>query len=166
MKVLVAIDDSRYSATVLDRLTGRSWWADTSFMVLHVVALPAADHWQDWGLSVEEKFKQTLIEGAQKLVDDKVKFLKKEMDGKYEVEGKVGEGHVCETIVQLAADWSADLIILGSHGRSGFEKFLLGSVAEGVALRAPCSVEIVKQMLVHQKKRKTPAKKAGAVLVY
>jgi universal stress protein A len=39
---------------------------------------------------------------------------------------------------------AADLIILGSHGRRGVDRWLLGSVAEAVARHAPCSVEIVR----------------------
>jgi nucleotide-binding universal stress UspA family protein len=49
-------------------------------------------------------------------------------------------------IVQLAADISADLVVVGTHGRTGLARFLLGSVAEGVARVAPCPVLIVRQV--------------------
>jgi nucleotide-binding universal stress UspA family protein len=48
-------------------------------------------------------------------------------------------------IVDEARRWKADLIVMGSHGRSGFDRLLLGSVAEGVLRHAPCSVEIVRE---------------------
>ena len=50
-----------------------------------------------------------------------------------------------ELILKEAADWGADLIVLGSHGRRGFSRFLLGSVSEAVAAHAPCSVEVIRQ---------------------
>lgn len=42
--------------------------------------------------------------------------------------------------------WNADLIMLGSHGKRGLDRFLLGSVSEAVSRHAPCSVEIVRPM--------------------
>lgn len=50
-----------------------------------------------------------------------------------------------ELILQEASDWGADLIVLGSHGRRGLNRFLLGSVSEAVASHAPCSVEVIRQ---------------------
>jgi nucleotide-binding universal stress UspA family protein len=47
-------------------------------------------------------------------------------------------------IVDCAREWGADLIILGSHGRRGLDRLLLGSVAESVVRHAPCSVEVVR----------------------
>jgi len=43
-------------------------------------------------------------------------------------------------IVETAESWPADLIVMGTHGRSGFERLLLGSVAEKVLRKAPCPV--------------------------
>lgn len=44
----------------------------------------------------------------------------------------------------IAAGWHADLIVLGSHGKKGLSKFLLGSVSEFLARHAECSVLIVR----------------------
>ncbi len=52
----------------------------------------------------------------------------------------------------LAKSWPADLIVMGSHGRRGFEKALLGSVSEAVAMHAPCSVEIIRIKSLAKKK--------------
>jgi nucleotide-binding universal stress UspA family protein len=48
-------------------------------------------------------------------------------------------------ILDAAAAWPADLIVLGSHGRSGLDRFLLGSVSEGVVRHATCSVQVVRR---------------------
>lgn len=54
------------------------------------------------------------------------------------------EGHPGEEIVATAKAWSADLIVIGSHGRSGLGRALLGSVAEAVMRHAPCPVLVVR----------------------
>jgi nucleotide-binding universal stress UspA family protein len=53
-------------------------------------------------------------------------------------------GDPASTIVDHAADEGADLVVLASHGRSGLERFLLGSVAEKVIRTAPCPVFVTK----------------------
>lgn len=50
-----------------------------------------------------------------------------------------------EIILDEAAEWGADLIVLGSHGRQGVDRFLLGSVSEAVAMHAGCSVELIRE---------------------
>jgi nucleotide-binding universal stress UspA family protein len=62
----------------------------------------------------------------------------------FKVETAVEVGDIREKIIDCASDWDADLIVVGSHGRSGIPRFLLGSVAEFVARHAKCSVEIVR----------------------
>jgi nucleotide-binding universal stress UspA family protein len=49
-----------------------------------------------------------------------------------------------QAVVQLATDLEADLIVVGTHGRQGFRRFLLGSVAEGVVRTAHCPVLVVR----------------------
>jgi nucleotide-binding universal stress UspA family protein len=44
-------------------------------------------------------------------------------------------------ILDVAEEWHADLIVLGSHGRKGLNRFLMGSVSDAVARHACCSVE-------------------------
>ena len=57
------------------------------------------------------------------------------------VSAVVEEGDPKTRIIDHAAHWQADVIVLGSHGRKGLDRFLLGSVSEAVARHAPCSVE-------------------------
>jgi nucleotide-binding universal stress UspA family protein len=51
---------------------------------------------------------------------------------------------VVATIVEYAVNQNADLIVIGTRGRSGLSKMLLGSVASGVVTYAPCPVVVVK----------------------
>jgi nucleotide-binding universal stress UspA family protein len=57
---------------------------------------------------------------------------------------KLLRGHPAEEIIRLAGDARADLIVIGTHGRSGFGRVLMGSVAEAVMRKAACPVVTVK----------------------
>lgn len=55
------------------------------------------------------------------------------------------QGDPAAQIVQLAKDESVDLIVLGTHGRTGLARLLMGSIAEAVLRSAPCPVLALKQ---------------------
>jgi nucleotide-binding universal stress UspA family protein len=63
------------------------------------------------------------------------------------VEYLLAEGDAASQIQRLAEEHDCDLIVLGSHGRRGLERFLMGSVAELVVRRAHCPVLVAKQKL-------------------
>lgn len=52
----------------------------------------------------------------------------------------VRKGHADDVIPEVAGEIGADLVVIGTHGRTGIRRFLLGSVAEKIVRRAPCSV--------------------------
>ena len=56
----------------------------------------------------------------------------------------VVQGDPKSVVIDDAEAWGADLIVLGSHGRKGLQRFLLGSVSEAVLRHAHCSVEVVR----------------------
>ncbi len=53
-------------------------------------------------------------------------------------------GRIADYIVEEAKRWPADIIVIGTHGRRGFDRFIMGSVAEGVARIAPIPVLLVR----------------------
>ncbi len=57
-------------------------------------------------------------------------------------------GDPVEEIVRLAISEAVDLIVMGTHGRTGFMHLLMGSVAEGVHRRAPCPVAAYRDKLL------------------
>lgn len=63
----------------------------------------------------------------------------------WKVTTEVAEGPPAGVIVRLAAEHEADLIAMGTHGRSGLRELVLGSVAKHVVLRAPCPVLTVRR---------------------
>jgi nucleotide-binding universal stress UspA family protein len=61
------------------------------------------------------------------------------------IDKSVREGDPRHEIVDEAKRWPADLIVVGSHGYTGWKRWLLGSVAQSVVSHAPCSVEVVRK---------------------
>ena len=60
------------------------------------------------------------------------------------VEHRLLEGDPARVIVRLAAESGCDLVVMGTHGRTGLSRLLLGSVAEEVVRRASCPVVTVR----------------------
>lgn len=67
------------------------------------------------------------------------------------VEHFLEEGPAAETILRFALEHGCDLIVLGTHGRTGLRRWLLGSVAEQVVRGAPCPVLTVNAVLPEAK---------------
>ncbi len=78
------------------------------------------------------------MEKARELGKDALKELAESFD--LEVETIFTEGDPGHEIVRVAEEQNADLIVLGTHGYSGWKRFTLGSVAEFVVRHAPCAV--------------------------
>ena len=75
-----------------------------------------------------------------------------EVAAKYRPTGRIGTvrvmlGDPIEAIVEQARALACDLVVVGTHGRRGIERILLGSVAEGVVRTAPCPVLVVRDAM-------------------
>lgn len=66
-------------------------------------------------------------------------------DLRIQIEHRLLQGDPVTQILNVARDAVCDLIVIGSHGRTGLERLLLGSVAGRVLTRSPCPVLVVKQ---------------------
>jgi nucleotide-binding universal stress UspA family protein len=66
------------------------------------------------------------------------------VDGRIRVQHVFLEGDPAAEIVRYAHEAGIDLVVMGTHGRTGLERLLMGSVAEKVLREAPCSVLVVK----------------------
>jgi nucleotide-binding universal stress UspA family protein len=144
MKILLAIDNSEYSAEAIKEVAKRPWPPKTIVRVISVVEpvpAPAAELWYDASGSLE-RVQQEMTKRAAKLTQKTSESLKRK---ELKIESAVREGDARALIVDEARKWSADLIVLGSHGYTGIKRLLLGSVASSVVSHAPCSVEIVRK---------------------
>jgi nucleotide-binding universal stress UspA family protein len=92
------------------------------------------------GATMEEGRRQQTAEAAQ-LTNRVAGVLRK---AGLEVDSAIREADPRSAIVDEASEWGADLIVMGSHGRTGLKRLLLGSVAGSVVSHAPCSVEVVR----------------------
>lgn len=143
MKILLAVDDSSYSSAAAGVVGARPWPQGTTVRVLSVVEavpLPATELWYDT---------DNLVERAQQELQTRAKALVERVTQALQGSGLLAEpvlreGDPRSVIVDEAEKWGADLIVLGSHGYTGLQRFLLGSVAHSVVSHAPCSVEVVR----------------------
>jgi nucleotide-binding universal stress UspA family protein len=143
MKILIAIDGSDFSQAALQSVTARPWPADTQVKVLHVVEPPSLLMGREMG-GYDPEFEavwKALRERAKDLV---MKAAEKLRAAKLNVSTDLVEGDPKSQIIDIANEWHADMIVLGSHGRSGLNRFLMGSVSQDVVRHAHCSVEIVR----------------------
>jgi len=142
MKILVAVDDSQYSEAAIRQLIAQAPPRDTQVRVLHVIEAPSFPDGQSWGYAVPAReVGQEQREEAERLV---ARAAEKLRDVGFSVVTGVEVGDPKVVIIDSATQWAADLIMLGSHGRKGLDRFLMGSVSEAVARHAPCSVQITR----------------------
>jgi nucleotide-binding universal stress UspA family protein len=151
MNVLLAIDESPFADAVLNFVFRHNWDNRVSFSVLYVVEpllvgsymsiLPSA-----LLAEINDKAK---VEGAAL-----VKTIAQKLRQSYpavSVKEQVVEGFPKEEIIEFATSWPADFIVVGSHGRRGIKRLLLGSVSQAVCSAAPCSVLVVRPQSQHLK---------------
>ncbi len=143
-KILLATDGSECSQAAARSITQRPWPAGTAFRILSVVE-PSAPLLRPPYLSPEamEELRGKDMQRAQDAVSSAEGIL---CGAGIEASSTVAVPVTTpkEMILSEAAEWGADLIVVGSHGRRGVNRFLLGSVSEAVALHANCSVEIIR----------------------
>jgi nucleotide-binding universal stress UspA family protein len=139
MKILVGVDHSKFAGDVSRAVAMQFRAEHTEVRVLHVLqpGAPAPPQMAP-GYAPE-------LDDQKKPAHELVERIANELRGAgFKAATAVEVGDIRETIIDRASDWGADLIVVGSHGRGGIQRFLLGSVAEFVARHAKCSVEIVR----------------------
>ena len=146
MNILLAIDDSKFSDAALQMIITQTRPQDTAVRVLQVVEpmeiIFPEGKWE-WGTSRDlDEVRKKKLQQAQDRVAAAAGKLR--AAGFHIVDTAVREGDVRAEVIDAAAEWHADLIVIGSHGRKGMDRFLLGSVSEFVTRHARCSVEIVR----------------------
>jgi nucleotide-binding universal stress UspA family protein len=140
MKILLAVDDSKYTEAALKSVTAQFHPQSTQVRILHVLQPMTVSSPPEMSAGYAPEL-QSQRPAAEKLLRQAAQTLH---DAGFQVDTEVAQGDVREAILDAAQNWDADMIVLGSHGRGEVGRFLLGSVAESVARHAPCSVEIVR----------------------
>jgi nucleotide-binding universal stress UspA family protein len=136
-KILVAHDGSKASEAALKKAFEISEKFGSSVTVMSVVPeLYLTELMEIDRLRILE----TLTEEAKK----NLKNIKAKTAASRPFKTIVAQGNPAEEILDKAKKMKADLIITGSHGRHGAQRFLLGSISSKIATHAECSVLIVK----------------------
>ena len=134
-KILVAVDGSSFSERVFEYALEEAEDLDNELTILRVV--PSFTY----GEEEPSKGSQGEIESAEKFVG---KLKSKAKDQGVDVDTEVISGmDISLTIINYAKENDFDLIVVGGHGKSDLGTIHLGSVAEGIVKRAPCSVLVV-----------------------
>lgn len=144
MKILLAIDGSSSSQAALQSVAARPWPASTEVKVLHVVELPSLLIGREMGGndSEFEAFLEAQREQGKELADKAAQELR---EAKFDVSTELVEGDPKSQIIDVADQWPADMIVVGSHGWKGLSRFLMGGVSQAVVRHAHCSVEVIRQ---------------------
>jgi nucleotide-binding universal stress UspA family protein len=146
MRVLLATDGSECSAVAAQSIAKRPWPANSEFEIVSVVEpevstlnLPHA--WPD--SAAMEALRAADVQRAQKAIAEAEATL---ANSGLKVSDNVliPIATPKELILDEAGKFQADLVVVGSHGRRGIKRFLLGSVSEAVAMHANCSVEVIR----------------------
>lgn len=134
-KILVAVDGSVFSDAAVDQAISLGGICNSQIFVISVIDLYPEQ-----------------IEVAPVLVDKMSAEVRQHID---KVKQKINEANIpCETIVRMggkphefivreAKERAIDLIVMGTHGRTGIKRILMGSVAQSVIGHAPCPVLVV-----------------------
>ena len=144
MKVVIAVDGTECSSLALDYALDRHWESCDQFLIVSVVEpLCEVNMEEDENGEDFENYTEKMAESCKNLNQKCVDRLSVKVSGE-KIASKVLSGSAAEKIVQSAYDFSADLIIMGTHGHTECRRFLPCSVSETVLKQAPCSVEVIK----------------------
>ena len=140
-RILVPVDFSATSRAALWRAGELGSALGASLDVLHVLDLPEPRHMAtEFYVPLPPEYRDELRRGAEKHLEEWVGTASVPPG----VHRDLAEGAPAAEIVDYARTHGDDLIVMGTHGRSGVSRMLLGSVAERVVRTAPCPVLTVR----------------------
>ncbi|MBV8381118.1 MAG: universal stress protein [Planctomycetaceae bacterium] len=133
--ILHPTDFSRHAEVALDVARSLARDLGARLIIVHVAPEEGLAHGM-MAVPADPRMYLDLLEGARRRVAGP--------DLKFQVETQLWQGNVAEEILRAASESGCDLIVMGSHGRSGLGRLLLGGVAEAVMHKADCPVLTVK----------------------
>jgi nucleotide-binding universal stress UspA family protein len=148
MRVLLAVDESDYSTAAARVIAARPWPQGTEVRVMSAVDLAPSflqSAFEPPFVDTKgmEELREQAVERAESCITEAREVLSDAGLQTSEYLSVLLEDPK-KAILDEAKNWNAELIVVGSHGRRGFQRFMLGSVSETVAMHATCTVEIVR----------------------
>ncbi len=134
-RLLLPVDGSRFSRRAADRALALAAASGSSLLVVSALDAPPG-----FAAEVPEVARDLL----NNLEDLAAGVAQKARDQGLACQTRVAVGSAYRLILDQASEWDAGLIVMGSHGRTGLKRLLMGSVTERVVGEAPCPVLVVK----------------------
>ncbi len=149
--ILCPVDRSDVSRRALDYAVSLARWSAARLTVLEVIDVtpPVSTGAIPEMVLVPDELRQGVREQLSGLVTPA-------LAADVAAEVRVEEGQVAPRVLQVAADESVDLIVMGTHGRSGVQRLVLGSIAEKMVRQAACPVLTVPPGDAHVPSPDTP----------
>jgi len=142
MHVLNATDGSQLSIDAARRGVVLLAHASSVTLLTVLTEIPGDDAGGFEGSVYSPDEQEALWQAEQQAAGDELAATAAALTG-VEVDRRVELGDVATTICRIAEELPADVIIVGSHGRTGLKRVFLGSVSEHVVRHAPCPVLVV-----------------------
>jgi nucleotide-binding universal stress UspA family protein len=137
--ILVGTDFSACGAAALAAAVQLARGCDARIVLVNVV--PAADN-PYLALAGDDLFPE-LVDVEVRQAEQQLKLVGAEIEG-VRLSTEVHEGPVVQTLLAVARANDADLVVVGTHGRKGFRRLMLGSIAEAVVRRSAVPVLTVR----------------------
>lgn len=145
-RILIAVEDSKYSEKAVKYGYHLAQAFNAQVALVHVIDPPTDNSYGavDPIMGVNPMYIPELNEVQEEASAALLNRLTELQPPLLENITKISRmGQPRQEIITVATEWQADLIVLGTHGRTGFDHFISGSVSEGVARHAICPVVIV-----------------------
>lgn len=140
-RIVVGDDFSECSRAAVARALDLARTLDAKVAILHVIDVGGLVHIGGEPITVLDSVLSTLTKQARASLAAEVGRIDPER--RWIERAEILEGRPAETIVSFAREAGADLIVVGSHGRTGLKRLFLGSIAERTVRLAPCDVLVV-----------------------
>jgi nucleotide-binding universal stress UspA family protein len=145
VRIIIGLDGSPDAELAMEAVAQRTWPSgsqahlitvlDNRLSILTPSLIPRLARWSSAADSVDD---QAWVERMMNAAKDKLQ------SAGLTISCEVLRGAPSQRLLDAAVDWQADCIVMGARGLTGIERFLIGSVSSDVAVRANCSVEVVR----------------------
>jgi nucleotide-binding universal stress UspA family protein len=145
VRIIIGLDGSPDAELAMEAVAERAWPSgsqvhlitvlDNRLSILTPSLIPRLARWSSAADSVDD---QAWVDRMMKAATDKLQTAG------LKISCEVVRGAPSQRLLDAAVDWQADCIVMGARGLTGIERFLIGSVSSDVAVRANCSVEVVR----------------------
>jgi nucleotide-binding universal stress UspA family protein len=146
-RIFVAIDNSSTAQKALDEAIQLAAKLDAGLCIGTALdEAPLNQHGMGLGSYIDvEKIKQEMRDTGNALLDQAAAKAKEAGVDPYRILIESDQKRLSDMIIEAAAQWNADMIVMGTHGRRGFERLLVGSVAEHMIRSATTTLLLVRE---------------------